>query len=379
MSVFVPRLSGVSPTHEETSVVLKPIIQLVFYGPSLIDPLTWNSGTFALYGPGDVVVESGPGTILNESIQTDPYSLIDGAIFRERVNGTYRVYTSGLPPVSGIVISGTLGTSGSVVLAEFIPDVPLNAYTQYTAVVVGEEALDWSTSSKVFPGVTSWTSAATFTPSGTVSGLVTVLTPYTRTLPTAFYTSGSGYNDTYTLIISSGSTVGAPKFTWEQESLGSIYPSEGQGPHDLGEGLTFEFSGVFISGEQFSLDVYVPKPLEDNYVWSFTTSDISGSTPPTQPVEPQLIIDQTPGGGFGPVESVPDITIVDSIPDQMAYGVPSTLPYILLELNTLVSGVDPAGVLITQTPLLGMPNVSGGGTITPTTIEISGNFLKLWL
>ncbi|TFH51807.1 MAG: hypothetical protein E4H01_00075 [Lysobacterales bacterium] len=382
MSVGNPQLSGVSPVHEETSVVLKPIIQLVFTGPSLIDPLTWNSGTFALYGPGDVVIESGPGTILNQDIQTDPYTLIDGAVFRERIDGTYRVYTSGLPPTSGIVTSGALGTAGSVIIAEFIPAVPLNAYTEYTAVLVGEEALSWSTSSMIFPGVTSWTSDAAFSGTTATSGIVTVLTPYTRTLPTILHDSGTGYNDTYTLIVSSGSTIGAPKFTWEQTSDGAIYPSEGQGPHDLGEGLTFEFSGIFVSGEQYDLNVYIPKPLEDNFVWTFTTSNISGSTPPTEPDSPSLIIDLTPDGGMAPVsESSVPLQLVNTWPDDLAYGVRTDLPLIMLEFNKeLVSGsLDINKLQIRCTALLNMPNSSSTGLISPQTVEYSGVFLKLWL
>ena len=379
MSVGFPELSGVWPEPDQTDVPVKPTIQLVFKGPSLIDPLTWNSGTIAVYGPGDVVIESGPGTILNQDIQTDPYTLIDGAVFRERIEGTYRVYTSGLPPVSGIVTSGALGVDGSLIIAEFLPAVPLNAYTEYTIVVVGEEAISWSTSSRVFPGVTSWTSEGTFAPSGSAAGLITVLTPYTRTLPTAIWVSGTDYNDTYSIIISSGSDIGAPAFTWEQISDGDIFTGEGQGPHDLGEGLTFLFSGVFVSGEQYDLDVYIPQPLELNYIWKFTTSDVSGNTPPVQPIEPTLIIDQTPGGGFGPVSSASDVLLVNSVPAQMDYGVPATLPYILLEFNTTLSGVDVSGLTISQSPLLGMPNISGGGTISPISVEVSGKFLKLWL
>ena len=380
MSVVNPELSGVWPIPGDTDIPLKPTIHLVFKGASLIDPLTFNSGTFAVYGPGDVVIEAGPGTILNQDIQSDPYKLIDGAVFRERIEGTCRVYTSGLPPTSGIQISGTLGVSGSLVIAEFIPAVPLNAYTEYTVVLVGEEALDWSTSSRVFPGVTSWTSAPAFSGTTPTSGILTVLTPYSRILPSVLYDATSGYNDTYSIVITSGSTESAPKFTWERVSEGDIFSSEGPGPIDLGEGLTFVFSGIFEAGEQYDLDVYIPKPLELNYVWQFTTSDVSGSEPPVGGEEPNLIIDLTPGGGFGPVSAeTDDVLLLSSIPDQMDYGVPATLPYILLELNHEISGVNISGIQIIQTPLLGMPNISGAGAITPTSIEISGSFLKLWL
>jgi len=380
MAIGNPQLSGVSPASGETDVVLKPIVQLVFQGPSLIDPLTWNSGTFAIYGPGDVVIDAGPGTILNQDIQTDPYTLIDGAVFRERIDGTFRIYTSGLPPVSGIVTSGTLGVSGSLVIAEFIPNIPLNAYTEYTIVLVGEDAMAWSTSTQIFPGVISWTSEAQFSGIAPVgSGILNVISSYTRTLPTILYDSPTGYNDTFQITITSGHENSAPKFTWSQDSDGTEYPSQGQGPHSLAdEGILFEFSGIFVSGDVYRLDVYIPKPLTNSYIWSFTTSNISGSIPPTQSDEPQLIIDQTPGGGFGPVSSDPSLVLVGSIPDQMDYMVP-TLSYILLEFNTVLSGVDVSGISITQSPLLGMPNISGGGTISPTSIEVSGKFLKLWL
>lgn len=383
MAVNNPLISGVWPANGDTSIVLKPIVQVIFNGPSLIDPLTWNSGTFALYGPGDVVIATGPGTLLNSGIIEDPYTLLDGAIIRERIEGTYRLYTSGLPPSSGIVISGHLGISGHAIIAEFIPNAPLNAYTEYSAILAGEDAAGWlTTTAKIFPGVTSWTSASGFTPSGLTSGFVNVLTSYTRTLPTVLYNASSGYNDTYTLNITSGSTTGSPKFLWKQQSYGTSYPSEGQGPHNLGEGLTFIFSGVFVSGGRFDIDVYIPLPLAKSYAWSFSTSEISGSVPPSQPIEPSLIIDLTPGGGISPVTDA-DIPLVcvRTWPDDLAYGVRIDLPLIMLEFNkVLVSGsLDETKLHIQCTPILGMPNISGTGTIIPTIVEYSGVFLKLWL
>lgn len=383
MAVSNPLLSGVWPANDDTSIVLKPIIQIIFGGPSLIDPLTWSSGTFALYGPGDVIYETGPGTLLNSGIILDPYVLIDGAVIRERIEGTYRIYTSGLPPTSGIVSSGYLGTDGSLVIAEFIPNTPLNAYTTYSCILAGEDASSWlSNTAKIFPGVTSYTSASGFTPSGIASGIVDVITSYTRTLPTILWDSATGYNDTYTLIITSGSTEGAPKFVWEQISDGTLYPSEGQGPHNLDEGLTFLFSGTFVSGEQYDLDVYIPQPLATSYAWSFSTSEISGSVPPSQPIEPSLIIDLTPDGGTYPVtdEYVP-LAVIRTWPEDLAYGVRNDLPMIMLEFNkVLLSGsLDISKFHIQCTPILGMPNYSGTGTITPAIVEYSGVFLKLWL
>lgn len=374
-----PIVSGVQPAAAETSAPLKPIVQIVLKGPSLIDPRSFSAATFALYGPGDVVYKSGPGTILNSGIQKDPYTLIDDTVIRERIEGTYRIYTSGFPPISGVQVAD-LGTDGTLLIAEFQPAVPLNPYTEYTAVLVGEDALAWSTSTQIFPGVTSWTSDAQFTPSGLTSGVVDVINSYSRTLPSVVWDSGTGYNDTYTLIITSGSDAGAPKFLWSQLSSPGQYASAGMGPHDLGEGLTFEFSGIFVSGEQYDIDVYIPQALEQSAVWSFSTSNISGELVPVTPVDPPLIIDQTPGGGFGPVDSTTaDILLVASVPAQLDYGVPKTLPYILLKMNSTLSGVNTSGITIRQTPLMGMPNASGAGTIIPSLVEVSGVFLKLWL
>ena len=383
MSISNPTLSGIWPANEDISIVLKPVIQIIFGGQNLIDPLTWNSGTFALYGPGDVVIQTGPGTLLNSGIILDPYTLIDGAIIRERIDGTFRLYTSGLPPTSGIVTSGYLGVDGSLVIAEFIPDVPLNAYTVYSAILAGEDASSWlTTTAKIFPGITSWTSEAQFTVPNGASGIVNVLTSYTRTLPTTIHGPSTGYNDTYSLVIMSGSTEGAPQFIWEQISNGYFYTGEGRGPHDLGEGLTFEFSGVFISGEQYDLDVYIPQPLARSYAWSFSTSEISGSIPPIFPVEPSLIIDLTPDGGTAPTTDgdVP-LAVLRTWPEDLAYGVRNDLPMIMLEFNkVLTSGsLDIDKLHIQCTPILGMPNYSGTGSITPIIVEYSGVFLKLWL
>jgi hypothetical protein len=383
MAVSNPTVSGVWPANGDTSIVLKPIVQVIFKSPDLIDPLTWNSGTFALYGPGDVIYETGPGTLLNSGIILDPYVLIDGAVIRERIEGTYRLYTSGLPPSSGLVVSGYLAASGSVVIAEFIPNVPLNAYTTYSCILAGEDASSWlSNTAKIFPGVTSYTSAAQFAPSGAASGIVDVITSYTRTLPTILWDSTTGYNDTYSLFITSGSTRGSPKFLWEQISDGTLYPSEGQGPHNLDEGLTFLFSGTFVSGEQYNLDVYIPQPLARSYAWSFSTSEISGSVPPSFPVEPSLIIDLTHDGGTYPVTDTDiPLAILRTWPEDLDYGVRNDLPMIMIEFNkVLLSGsLDISKFHIQCTSILGMPNYSGTGSITPAIVEYSGVFLKLWL
>jgi hypothetical protein len=202
-------------------------------------------------------------------------------------------------------------------------------------------------------------------------------------LPTALYDAASGYNDTYHLIITSGSSVGAPKFTWEQESLGTTYAGTGQGPHDLGEGLTFEFSGVIEQADQFDIDVYIPQPLASSFVWSFTTHPLSGNTPPTTPVEPSLIIDLTEDGGSSAMDSDDEtpLLLVNAWPDNLAYGVRPDLPLIMLEFNkTLLSGsLDPNSLSIRCSALMGAPNVSSTGAITPMSIEYSGVYLKIWL
>jgi len=381
MAVGNPIVLSVSPQPDATSVVLKPVIQVAFIGPSLIDTLTWTSGTFALYGPGDVSYESGPGTILNSGIITDPYTLIDGAVIREAIPGTFKIYSSGYPPASGIISSGNIGVSGTVIYAEFTPNEPLNAYTQYTAVLVGEDAEIWSITENTFLGVASWSSKPLFD-TNSISGIARVLTSYSRTLPTSSWVSGTGYNDTFRISITSGSVDGAPKFFWSQDSTGGTYASDGASPHNLGEGLTFEFSGIVSSGDTFSLDTYIPKALLKSYAWSFTTSTISGSTPPADVVSPDLIIDMTPDGGMAPVsETNVPLQLVATWPEDLAYGVRPDLPLIMLEFNKpLVSGsLDITKFQIRCTPLLSLPNVSGTGLISPQIIEYSGVYLKLWL
>ena len=83
MALQVPTISGVTPTVNDTDVVLRPTIQINVGGQSLVDPLTWGPQTFAVYGPGDVVLESGPGTILNSGLDDAPYPLLDGPLRRD--------------------------------------------------------------------------------------------------------------------------------------------------------------------------------------------------------------------------------------------------------------------------------------------------------
>jgi hypothetical protein len=251
---LVPTLSGVWPEPTDTDVILKPTIQVVFEGQGLIDPRTWTSGTFALFGPGDHAIPTGPGTILNSGILDDPYALLDGAIIREQIPGTYLVHTSGYPQASGTVVTDNLGTSGIKTLALFTPLEALQPNTIYTAVIVGDDGLDWMTTDQALPGVASWTSDAAFAISGaqTTSGTLTVATSYSRLLETSIYNATSGYNDTYRVEILVGSTEGVPEFAATKLSDGTAVLGSGPGPHQLfSEGLKFNPSGIFTVGGMY--------------------------------------------------------------------------------------------------------------------------------
>lgn len=383
---LVPFVSGVFPEPGDTDTILNPTVRVTFTGLGLIDPRSFTSGTFAIFGPGDVTAATGPGTILDSGIKDDPYTLIDGAIIRECVEGDYLVHTSGFGQLSGVVVSGNIGVSGVVTYGLFTPDKPLQANTVYTAVLLGDDALDWLTTDQSFPGVTSWTSEATWTASGVPqpSGTLTVINSYNRTLPTSAHVPSTGYNDTYNFEVLIGSTIGEPEFIVSKTSDGSAVTGSGPGPHQLfNEGVKFTPSGLFNAGERFYLDVYIPQPLVDTFVWSFDTGELNLSTPPITPTTPSLVVDTTPGGGIGVDSTAVDNTLrlIETWPPHLDYDVAAALPYILLKFNkTLHSGLTPPGlgsVQIRSTPLLGLPHLPSGFLVTPSSLEISGQYLKV--
>lgn len=386
MSVRNPELHQVSPGPSTSGVVLRQPVLLKLVGPSLIDPRSFGSQSFAVYGPGDVVYDTGPGSVLNSGLHDDPYRLIDGVLARDRVPGTYDVFFSGAQGVSGVGpnISGAIGVSGTAVYLQFTPSVPLNPNTEYQAVLMGDDiAGTYLEGSGRYLGVTSWTSASEFTQSGTASsGALGVVSSYDRILPTSEYDSDTGYNDRYTVTITSGHPNGAPKFTWQKASSVGTFPSEGAGLHDLGDNLLVQFSGNIQAGQVYTLDVYTPKPLETTYVWKFVTSELDASTPPSVPTPGDVVIDES-GGGFvvAPVSDDP-LVLVQTYPDNLDYAIREDLPAVVFEFNTeLASGVTPdvSGILVHLSPLAGMPNITVNDSFYPSGIEVSGKYLKLWL
>jgi hypothetical protein len=384
MSVRNPELQSVSPSPNVSGVVLRQPVLMAVVGPSLVDPRSFTSKTFAVYGPGDVVYDTGPGTLLNSGIHDDPYRLIDGVTIRDRLPGTYELFYSGSNGVSGLTASGTIGTSGVVVYMQFTPSEPMAPNTVYQAVLVGDDnAGTFLEGSGRYLGVTSWTSDASFAQSGTSSsGVLSVLTSYDRILPTTVYDSDNGYNDTYTVTITSGHPQGAPKFNWSQSSSVGTFIGDGDGVHDLGDNLTIQFSGNIITGQVYTLDTYIPKPLENTFVWTFNTSNLDASTPPSVPTPGDVIIDDSGAGFIISTATSEPLSVVEAYPDHLEYAVRQDLPAIVLEFNkTLASGVttDVSGIQISISPLAGMPNITVNDSFYPSGIEVSGKYLKLWL
>lgn len=398
MALQVPTISGISPAANDTDVVLRPTIELVVGGQSLIDPLTWNSATFALYGPGDVVLESGPGTILNSGLDDAPYPLLDGPLRRDRCDGTYSLLISG---TSGLdTAESAIGTAGQLMLARFTPSYPLLPNTTYTAVLVGDDSD--VTSDLRFPGMTSFTSPSGFIQSGVLpgitSGYVEIVTPYSKTLQTNQYNSTTGQNDTYTITITSGHSVyGQPqyekgfKYQWSKASSPGTYSAVVSGTtdrHNFGDGLQVDFVGTFASGEVHELNTYIPKPLALSLTWAFSTGEIeSYATPPSDVDVISVVIDNTATGGLSIDTTVDDserLYVVSTFPTNLDYAVYEGLPYIAFEFNkTLLSGFyDPTQVTVKTTPLLGIgvePSAFADTTIDAAQLETSGKWLKVWL
>jgi hypothetical protein len=385
MSVANPQLRSAIPIPVESGAVLRQPVYLTFTGPSLIDPRSWGPSTFAVYGPGDVIYDTGPGTILNSGIATDPYKLIDGITLRERVSGTFSITISG---TSDYNISGYLGVSGTNVICTFVPGAPYRPNTQYEVVVVGDdEAGTYLEGSGRYLGVTSWTSNSYFTQSGPASsGICRVLTSYDNILPTPLWDIATGYNDTYSLAITSGSDIGAPQFLWSRAAYPGSYLGIGSGIHSLGFNLTLEFSGVIQSGQLYTLDVYIPKPLLTTYVWRFNTSEYDASEPPYIPVPPVTVIDET-GGGFLITSGVPEeLRVIDTWPTNLDYTIVSGLPCVIFQFNKtldpylVTSGyINVNNFLVSVSPLAGMPNIQVNPSFYPSMIQISGIYMFLWL
>lgn len=386
MSVDNPVVAQVNPTVNQSGVVLRQPIRVYFTGPSLIDPRSFSTRTFAVYGPGDVVTDTGAGTILNSGFVND-YQLIDGVVERDRVPGDYNIYLSGASGFTTLTASGYIGTSQTV-LCEFVPSVPFNAETQYTAVLVGDDESNLLFGSGRYLGVTSWTSNAEFslTSGAATSGGLIVETSYDRILPTSEYISATGYNDTYHVTITSVDTDGIPTFSWSKASGGS-YSGQGLGIHDLGNNLTFSFSGTIAANQKYSLDVYIPKPLEETYTWQFTTAQLNAVSPPATPTPGNVVIDNTGGGLVVTTYDETPLQLMRTWPENYEYAVVSGLPLIVLEFNKVLrDDLVTSGIITTEDfpiniqPLAGMPNVvSNQGTIYPSGVEVSGKYIKLWL
>ena len=405
MALLPPTISGVSPAVNDTDVVLRPTITIVVGGQSLVDPLTWGDQTFALYGPGDVVLESGPGSILNSGIEDAPYPLLDGALRRDQIEGNYSVSISGANGVvSGIGDAAAFLASSGLVLLQFAPGQPLLPNTEYSAVLIGDDNAGlFYGSSRRFEGVTSYTSPSGFAISGGVgvpTGFISVAHPYSKTIQTSEYVAGTGQNDTYTITIVSGSNTQAVqgtavsgfKYTWSQASTPGTYSATVSGTsdrHNLGNGLQIDFNGTFTSGDIHQLDVYIPKPLAVSYVWKFSTGAITSfATPPVEPENIAVVIDETAAGGYG-VDTTTELSgsqlyVISTCPENLDYAIDEGIPYIAFEFNkVLTSGLwDPANVSVKTTPLLGIgvePSEFSASTVSAAMLETSGAWLKIWL
>lgn len=446
MAIGAPTVSGVWPYPNDTDVILNPTIRVELVGPSLVDPRSFGEHSFALYGPGDVVLETGPGTILNSGLEDAPYPLLDGPLRRDRVAGSYALYTSGSSILSGVITLGNLGTSGAITYATFRPSTALAPNTEYAVVLLGDDGLEWSSSAIKFPGVTSWTSDPTFSLRGVqrvavlppasalydgvlyvvdsggnadilvvclsngftyewfaiatgdlgtpdpitsgvlaADGIITVVNSYSRTTQTSLYNALTGYNDTFSIAITSG-TNGITEdlhFSWSKYSSPGDYPTindTGQ-THNLGDGLVLKFAGQFTVGSVYTLDTYIPKELVNSYVWRFNTGELNLSVPPSEPQNPTLIIDKTGDGLVVSSTSIAQLAMINALPYDNAYGVHTGLSKIQLEFNKpLLSGcitVDDISIL--ASPFLNLPALSGTGRIVPTSIEFSGVYLNIYV
>lgn len=390
MALSIPVISGVSPAVNDTDVQLRPVIQVIFGGAQLIDPLTWDNRTFALYGPGDVVLDAGPGTILNSGMSDAPYPILDGPLRRDRVEGDFNLFISG---TSGLdTAESIIGSGQPYVIGRFIPSVPLNPNTTYVVVILGDDGSVFvNDNERRFGGVTSYTSPSGFISTAPpTSGFIQVVRPYSRTLETSVYDATTGFNDTYTITITSGSGPYGFKYEWNKLSSPGNFNAIVSGTtdvHDLGDGLRINFQGTFALGEIYELNTYIPQPLPSSTVWSFSTGDVlQYDTPPEEPPCISLIIDNTDDGGLV-VDTTTDATsgtqfyVVGSDPANLDYDIDPNLGFIELEFNeNILSGVyDVSNVEVTTTPILGISGSITPVTIVPTRLETSGKFLRIIL
>lgn len=360
-----PKVISVSPAPGCSGVVLRQPIVVTVSGA--VDPASWSDATFAVYGPGDIVTDTGPGTVLNESgVFSSPYRLIDGATVRARISGSFSVAASGTNSV-----------------LTFAPANPLDPSTIYEAVLLGSDA--------DAVGLVSWTSSGTFALSGTAGASpIAVAAPYSRTSRTTLYDPATGHNDVYTVTVVSGAL--GPTWTWSQASAPTdVYPFSGRGTFRLGNDLQIAIdpSGAYFPGDVYTLDVYVPVPLSTTAVWSFVTSELDAATPPTVPTPGPIVVDVN-GGGLvvSPAPSIVanPLRVVATYPENLEYAVPSGLQAIVIQFNKdlrqdlVVSGIiTAADVPIILSPLLGLPNVYTNPSFVPSGLEVSGAYLKIWL
>ena len=362
MALQSPTVSGSTPESGATDVVLRPTIELVFGGQSLIDPMSWGDSTFALYGPGNVVLESGPGSILNSGLNDASYPLLGGPLRRDKVEGSYTLLISG---TSGLdTAEDVMGTSNQLMLARFTPAGALLPNTEYTAILLGNDNSSiLNNVQRTFPGVTSFTSSSGFTQNGVLpgitSGFIEVVTPYNRITQTNQYNAITGQNDLYTITIVSGNgnATSGFKYTWSKASSTGTYAVTVSGAtdrHNLGDGIQIDFTQPFASGEVHQLKTYIPKPLAVTVIWSFSTGEITQfSSPPVTPPNISVVIDETEGGGFG-VDTIAQVSgtrfyVINSDPTHLEYDVDTGLSYITLEFNKpILSGVYDVCLLYTS-------------------------------
>lgn len=377
-----PRIISVNPEPNTSGAVLRQPIEILFQCASLVDPRSFSDQTFALYGPGDVITDTGPGTVLNSSgLAADPYRTIDGIVVRERISGVFEVVYAPGQGYDEQYNSIHLGVSGTRIIARFTPSVPLNPNTIYEAVLLGDGATG-NLDSLGAGCLTSWTSQPYF--SGLSNTGIAVVESYYSTSITSIFENSKGWNDTYHIRVNS---VSGLTFEWWRDSdpldVHAISGSIGI-PYRLDNHLVVRLDQTVQAGQQYSLYVFLPQKLEDTQVWHFATTELNTVTPPVTPVPAPVIID--PAGVLTSPSTTDNLRIVQTWPCNGDYAISSGLPVVVIEFNKelrsdLVTSeiLTPSDLMLRISPLLGIPNIAVNPSFQPASLEISGRFLKLWL
>jgi len=333
---------------------------------------------------------------------------LDGPLRRDLITGTYSVTISGANgTASGLdttFISGILGSANQFTLCQFTPSAPLLPNTEYTAVLVGNNTSGFFFGTdRRFEGLTGYTSPSGFKQTssgintGVTSGFIQVAHPYNSTTQTNQYDAATGKNDVYTITIVSGHNtvarqgmaVSGFKYKWSQASTPGEFDVTVSGTNDrhvLPNGLQIDFKGTFASGEIHTLATYIPQLLTSSFIWKFSTGAVTSfATPPAEPDNISVVVDETDEGGFGvstaAIVSGSEFYVINSEPAHLEYDVSTGTAFVRLQFNKpLLSGVYPiTNVQVQSTPLLGLPTPVAASDISPLRLETSGAFLKIYL